>query len=404
MKHSRIYLLIISIFTGLVIFSGGYGQTAMPRELRKAAANPEEIVSMSPTLPFNQAMAIIGDLSKKYSNKLLVNQFSYVDPIEVKVDKMHWIDAMEAILYKRNLWYNEYADFILVHQLKSEEEGEEVKIDSAEILFSKREVKINAVFFEVNDTKLKQVGSSWNFFSGGGDTAVMTAGDGKTGFLELTIGGNLDYKGFEDIVNVFKVMESKQVGDIIASPQVTVMSGQEGNVQIGSDFSTTTLDFAGNAITTFFSTGSIMKVTPTVLNYKNQTFIHMSLDVEKSYAQTAQTGVTEIKKTNAKTSVLLLDGEETVIGGLYSNEENVTREGVPILKDLPWWVLGLRYLFGYESKSFVKKELMIVLKANLLPSLTERIEIKAANIGEQKTYQQYLQEMEKAAEEGNKKE
>jgi type IV pilus assembly protein PilQ len=57
---------------------------------------------------------------------------------------------------------------------------------------------------------------------------------------------------------------------------------------------------------------------------------------------------------------------------MYSNDEEVTREGVPILKDLPWWVFGLRYLFGYDSKQIIKRELIILLKAEILPTLEER--------------------------------
>ena len=49
------------------------------------------------------------------------------------------------------------------------------------------------------------------------------------------------------------------------------------------------------------------------------------------------------------------------------------RTGVPFLKDLPWYVLGLRYLFGYDKEEITKKELVILLKAELVPTLQERI-------------------------------
>ncbi len=58
--------------------------------------------------------------------------------------------------------------------------------------------------------------------------------------------------------------------------------------------------------------------------------------------------------------------------GMYSNAETIVRQGVPLLKDLPWWFFGLRYLFGYDSKNFVKRELIVVLKAEILPSLEDR--------------------------------
>ena len=61
------------------------------------------------------------------------------------------------------------------------------------------------------------------------------------------------------------------------------------------------------------------------------------------------------------------------IGGLYSTTDQETREGIPFLKDLPWWFLGLRYVFGSESKVRLKSELIILLKAELLQPLRRRI-------------------------------
>ena len=173
----------------------------------------------------------------------------------------------------------------------------------------------------------------------------------------------------------FKTLESDQVGEIIASPQITVRSDQEGRIQVGKDIAITIKDFAGNSVTQFFSTGSIIKVTPEVLKHDTVRFIHLTLDVERSNTSTSTAGL-EIKKSSAQTSVLLLDGEETVIGGLYVNEETTTREGVPVLKDLPWWFFGLRYVFGFTSNTVIKKELIILIKAELLPTLEQRLNSK----------------------------
>ena len=103
--------------------------------------------------------------------------------------------------------------------------------------------------------------------------------------------------------------------------------------------------------------------------------MYLSITAERSTAQPDAIS-TIINKTIATTSVILIDGEETVVGGLVSNEVKASRRGIPILKDLPWWVFGLRYLFGYEETTVDKKELIIVLKANIVPSLEERIATK----------------------------
>jgi type IV pilus assembly protein PilQ len=69
----------------------------------------------------------------------------------------------------------------------------------------------------------------------------------------------------------------------------------------------------------------------------------------------------------------MLNGEETVLGGLFVNDESKIRTGIPILKDLPWWVFGLRYIFGSEETVLRKRELVILIKAELLPTLKERL-------------------------------
>jgi type IV pilus assembly protein PilQ len=70
----------------------------------------------------------------------------------------------------------------------------------------------------------------------------------------------------------------------------------------------------------------------------------------------------------------MLNGEETVIGGLFVNEEANVRNGIPFLKDLPWWVFGIRYLTGSDETIIRKKELVILLKTELVPTLQERFE------------------------------
>ena len=67
-----------------------------------------------------------------------------------------------------------------------------------------------------------------------------------------------------------------------------------------------------------------------------------------------------------------MDGERAVIAGLYSTDETYSRAGIPILKDLPWWVFGIKYLTGYTQKKTSEKELIIVLKAEFLETLNDR--------------------------------
>jgi type IV pilus assembly protein PilQ len=75
----------------------------------------------------------------------------------------------------------------------------------------------------------------------------------------------------------------------------------------------------------------------------------------------------------------MISGEEKVIGGLFVNEEINVRQGIPFLKDLPWWFFGIRYLTGYERKQISKKEVIILLQAELVPTLKERVAQRKEN-------------------------
>jgi len=177
---------------------------------------------------------------------------------------------------------------------------------------------------------------------------------------------------FGEVTAIFKLFENQSLGEIISSPNIVVRDGRLGRIQVGSDISIKQKDFAGNIVENFFSTGTIINVTPHVITEEGMDYILLKINAERS-SFVPDPITTIINKTQASTEVVMLNGEETVIGGLFVNDEATVRSGVPILKDLPWYVFGLRYIFGREEVSIIKKELVILLKVELLPTLKERL-------------------------------
>ena len=112
---------------------------------------------------------------------------------------------------------------------------------------------------------------------------------------------------------------------------------------------------------------------------------------------------TEKPKTEVTTNLLLLNGEETAIGGLIVNEETTVRRGIPFLKDLPWWVFGLRYIFGYDQNSLTQKEIILLIKAEILPTLKERFAKPKDPTVLKKSIEQQKSELEKYKEQARKK-
>ncbi|WP_263809684.1 type II and III secretion system protein, partial [Salinibacter sp.] len=195
------------------------------------------------------------------------------------------------------------------------------------------------------------------------------------------------------------LVEQDNVGRTVANPQVTVQSGEQGEIQIGQDVPIQTTDFAGNTVTEFFSTGIIIDVMPTLLSQPVADtsgapvldFIHLNVDVEDSNSQPSGSGPI-INRNQASTQILLLDNEATAIGGLISTQKTTRRSGIPILKDLPGWVFGLRYIFGSETTNVTKQELLIVLRAEIVDPLRAR----AKQEGDQELIDQRRRNAQKA--------
>jgi type IV pilus assembly protein PilQ len=112
-------------------------------------------------------------------------------------------------------------------------------------------------------------------------------------------------------------------------------------------------------------------VTPQIITHNDTTFIHLDIDAERSSAQPDPVS-TIINKQQAETEALLLDDEATTLAGLYRTEKTEVRRGVPILKDLPPWFFGLKYLFGYNSQDYQMRELVVLLQASIEPSIQDR--------------------------------
>ena len=354
----------------------------------KTYQNPDELVTMSETLPFKQAIELLNKVSESITGKRIVTTTDREDPIGVEITNMPYDKALLMIVNYAGLEYETKEDVIIVKSKKSE--GEE-RTPETYAPVTEREVKISAVFFEMDVNKSRKLGFDWNFLLSGDKTNVAgrlrteteqdpnaTGGTQQQSGLppEFKLGANSNFSigdFFGEATAVFKFFDDNGLGEIISNPSIVVRDRNEGKIQIGSDFSVRTRDFAGNTTEKFFPTGTIIIVTPYIYKEGDINYILLNVEVERSSFQTTET-TTEIKKTTASTQVLMLNGEETVIGGLFVNEETTARNGIPFLKDLPWWVFGIRYLTGYETKTLTKKELVILLKTDLVPTLQERFE------------------------------
>ncbi len=386
MKQVICALIVLGTLTG-----NAQPLNSAERRALKEYTSPDELVSIAPTASLDKALAAIGEVSKKFIGKIIIDPERRTMPTGVDINALQWRVALETICRKMSLWYEEYPSYIQIAALNGADPAKDqaagpggavnTEIQKELATFKSREVKISAVFFEVSLTKLDEVGINWSFMKSNKDVAVTTQFGGASQVTNNIFNVNVTPKlSFANITAVAKVFATHDIGEVLSSPQLIVRSGEKGKIQVGQDFSVKERDFSGNLLDKFYNTGSIIDVTPQVITENGVNFVRLKVDVERSSLLPSQ-GSIIINKTKANTDVLLLDGEETIIGGLYNNEVQEARIGIPFLKDLPWYVFGLRYLFGYNKDEIRKKELIILLKAELVPQLQDRITQKAAEDG-----------------------
>ncbi len=415
---------LIFIFIAATAIESTLAQDRFPREY----TNPDEMISLDRRTTFTEAIDVLNTFAQEYENRFIIDRTGYTGPIGVTLPPMHWREAMDYILRVQNFVAFEEPDVYEIvtraeadAQQQVQRRGEEAAPGTApgrpdseiQINTQTREIRINATFFEGSKRALREIGVDWstltsgvpenlgqfvNQDAGGGGTGGSTGGTtgGQEGqlptssfensFVNINSRGaqNVSQNVFNSIVNfgqvgstgievqaLFSAFEADNLGQILATPSVKVMNGELGRIQVGEDFSIKQRDFAGNVTDQFFSTGTILEVTPQIVQYADTTLIYLEIQAERSSAQPDPVS-TVISKQTANTHALLLDGESTVIAGLYRTEESKVRRGIPILKDLPGWFFGLKYLFGYNSSDVQENELIVLLQAELEDPISER--------------------------------
>ncbi|RLC58250.1 MAG: hypothetical protein DRH89_01585 [Candidatus Cloacimonadota bacterium] len=342
----------------------------------------EELITISRETNFAAALKAIEYLSLDFAGKNILNTSNFNNPIGIPIKGLQWKDALNLIIRFHDLVLEERpATFIVKDpEVIIDESGQEIGTER-KVTASTKQVRISAIFFKADKALIHEVGIDWTTLIDGKvdvavnlattsnlSTDIFSAGTPanpavpiKMNFGDITI----------DLNTLLNIIEANQRGTIIARPSITVISKKKGFIQVGQDFSVKTLDQAGNTTEKFFETGIIMEVTPEVLVEDDREAIYLSVEVEKSSAITGDLS-TIIDKSKSNTEVLLFDGEETVIGGLHDKEIKTGRGGIPILKDLPWWFFGLKYLFGYETKSESIREMIVILKAEIIDHVNIR--------------------------------
>ncbi|MBP7652478.1 AMIN domain-containing protein, partial [Candidatus Dependentiae bacterium] len=197
-----------------------------------------------------------------------------------------------------------------------------------------KQVLIEAKFIEVGLDKDNSLGINWSQF---GNVNIQSSPDLMTVNLKdwKPTYGTLSVKQFN---LVLKNLDSNSNLNLLSSPRITTIDNKKAMIKISDNIVTdvqTTESQSGNITQTPLRSevGIILEVLPHI---NNDTYITLELapQVNEARASVLSTGV-DIIKREAKTTVVVKNGNTIALGGLIKNVVNTTNAGVPFLNKIP---------------------------------------------------------------------
>jgi general secretion pathway protein D len=141
---------------------------------------------------------------------------------------------------------------------------------------------------------------------------------------------------------------------INVSTSIPIVTSQQ--IPFGTGTTANQPAIVGTQSVEYRDTGVVLTVTPRI-GERGTVALDVKQEVNDVGEETPPTGSLSIIKREAETSVVLLNNQTLVLGGLIRDRRATVNRGIPVMKDVP--LLG--YLFGFKSQIQEKTELLILI-------------------------------------------
>jgi type IV pilus assembly protein PilQ len=185
--------------------------------------------------------------------------------------------------------------------------------------------------------------------------AIGTGAGGALGLTFGSVAGNWN-------VNLrLSAAETQGTVRILSAPKITTLDNVQASIEQGTAIPISVVSAAG-VNTVFIDAKLNLTVKPHITHEGS---IVMNLDItrnEPDFSRTGSRGDPTILKKQAKTELLVRDGDTAVIGGIYSRNSAVNYNKIPWLGDIP--ILG--WLFKQRKENDDRSELLIFITPRII--------------------------------------
>jgi type II secretory pathway component GspD/PulD (secretin) len=243
-------------------------------------------------------------------------------------------------------------------------EDQPVFIDKIETLLSEidrepKQILIEAKILEVTLTDNASYGLDWS------KLFTYDDGEGTFGIQNLSSSGSpgLFFNYLSPKVEVaLNALKERGRLRTLSTPKLLAMEDRTAETVVGTRLGfrvTTTINQVTSESIEFLETGIILKVTPSV---DRQGMILLDIHPEVSDGSVSDDGIPSKTTTQLSTRMLVPDGQTVFLGGLIKHNTNESREGVPLLGDIP----GVGLLFSNRSKNLTTTEIVVLISPKIV--------------------------------------
>jgi len=198
------------------------------------------------------------------------------------------------------------------------------------------------------------------------DTGTDTGTTGTTVASAAGLSLGYAYQNLGDFILTAQLTALESVGkaQIIASPSITALDNEKATLKSGFEIPYQSTSDNQGVETQFKEALLELTVTPHIIDGRMVKLKVLASNDEPDYSR-VDAGITSepaISRRTAETSLLLFDGETTVIGGLSRTYGNDSTSGVPWLKDLP----GIGRFFRTDTRDKREEEMLIFITPHIL--------------------------------------
>jgi general secretion pathway protein D len=160
---------------------------------------------------------------------------------------------------------------------------------------------------------------------------------------------------------------------VLSNPSLVVINNQVATLQVGdvvpiSTGSATVLTTNNTVVNTidYRNTGIILRVSPRI-NVNGNVRLDVEQEISNVSPATAASLTPTVSERRVKSSISVATGQTVLLAGLISEQQNGTRNGIPLLDEIQGWGDA----FSHQDKKGTRTELIIFIRPQIIRDGTD---------------------------------